>query len=130
MGAQKFSVKLPESVRFPEGVNGEDLVRHLIAWYFYSCGNNEYAIELTGETPVEVEKKLLEFGFSRKWMNRMDSETIRKRIEAMEIVKEADALAEQRVNEGWEAEDFKKDFLHIQKEIADTLKQKGDVQGK
>ena len=56
MGAQKLSVKLPESVRFPEGVNGEDLVRHLIALYFYSCRNNESAIELTGKTPVEVEK--------------------------------------------------------------------------
>jgi len=63
-------------------------------------------------------------------MNRMDSETIQKRIEAMEIVKEADALTEQRVNEGWEEEDFKRDFLHVQKEIADILKQKGNEQRK
>jgi hypothetical protein len=130
MAIQKLSMNLPESVRFPEGVNGEDLVRHLIAWYFYSCGNSEDAIKLTGETPVEVEKKLLEFGFSSKWMNRMQSETVRKRVEAMEIVKEADALAEQRVNEGWEEEDFKRDFLDVQKEIAGILKQKGDEKGK
>jgi hypothetical protein len=130
MALQKLSVRLPESIRFPEGVNGEDLVLHLIAWYFYSCGNSEYAIELTGETPVELEKRLLEFGFSRKWINRMDSETIRKRVEAMEIVKEADAMAEQRVKEGWEEEDFKQDFLRVQKEIADILKQKEDGKGK
>lgn len=130
MAMQKLSVKLPESIRFPEGVNEEDLVLHLIAWYFYSCGNSEYAIELTGETPIELEKKLLEFGFSRKWIKRMDSDKIRKRVEAMEIVKEADALAEKRVKQGWEEEDFKRDFLRVQKEIAGILKQKEDEEGK
>ncbi len=130
MAMQKLSVKLPESIQFPEGVNEEDLVLHLIAWYFYSCGNSEYAIELTGETPIELEKKLLEFGFSRKWIKRMDSDKIRKRVEAMEIVKEADVLAEKRVKEGWEEEDFKRDFLRVQKEIADILKQKEDEEGK
>ena len=130
MAMQKLSVKLPESIQFPEGVNEEDLVLHLIAWYFYSCGNSEYAIELTGETPIELEKKLLEFGFSRKWIKRMDSDKIRKRVEAMEIVKEADVLAEKRVEEGWEEEDFKRDFLRVQKEIANILKQKEDEEGK
>ncbi len=130
MAVQKLSVKLPESIRFPEGVDGEDLVLHLMAWYFYSCGNSEYAIELTGESPFELERKLLELGFSSKWITRMNSDTIRKKVEAMEIVKEADAVVEQRVKEGWEEEDFKQDFLRVQKEISGMLKQKEDEERK
>lgn len=53
----------------------------------------------------------------------MDSETIEKRVAAIDIVKEADALAKQRENEGWQEEDFKRDFLHVQEEIAGLLKQ-------
>lgn len=126
MALQTLSVKLPESIQFPEGVDGEDLVRHLMAWYFYSCGNSDYAIALTGESPIEVENKLLKLGFSRKWIARMNSEKIRKKVDATEIVREADALAEQRVQEGWEEEDFKKDFLRVQQEIAEILSQKED----
>ena len=130
MQVQKVSVRFPEPVQFPEGVDGEDLILHLIAWYFYSLGNSEYAFKLTGESPIELEKKLLGFGFSKKWLSRMDSETIRKRVEAMEIVKEAEALAQQRVEEGWEEEDFKTDFLRLQGEIAEILKKKEDEKGK
>ncbi len=54
----------------------------------------------------------------------------KKRVEAMEIVKEADALSEERVKEGWKEEDFKRDFLRVQKEIANILKQKEDEEGK
>ena len=121
MTLQKLSVKFPEPIQFPEGVDGQDLVLHLIAWYFYSLGNSDYALKLTGESPIELEKRLLEFGFSRKWINRMDSEAIRKRVEAMEIVKEADALARQRIKEDWQEEDFKQDFLRVQGEIAEIL---------
>ena len=130
MSLQKLSVKFPEPIQFPEGVDGEDLVLHLIAWYFYSLGNSDYALKLTGESPIELEKKLLEFGFSRKWIDRMDSEAIRKRVEAMEIVKEADALAQQRINEGWEEEDFKNDFLRVQGEIAEILSKREDEKRK
>lgn len=130
MPLQKLSVKFPEPIQFPEGVDGQDLVLHLIAWYFYSLGNSDYALKLTGESPIELEKKLLEFGFSRKWIDRMDSEAIRKRVEAMEIVKEADALAQQRINEGWKEEDFKKDFLRVQGEIAEILSKREDEKRK
>ncbi len=126
MAPQTLSVKLPASVQFPEGVDGEDLVRHLIAWYFYSCGHSESAMELTGESPLELENKLLKLGFAGKWLARMNSENIRKRVEAMDIVKEADALAEQRQKSGWNDEDFKQDFLRVQQEIAGLLKQKED----
>jgi hypothetical protein len=130
MQMQKLSVKFPEPIQFPDGVNGEDLVLHLIAWYFYSLGNSDYALKLTGESPIELEKKLLGFGFSRKWLNRMNSESIRKRVEAMEIVGEAEALAQERVKNGWEEEDFKKDFLRVQREISEILKKKEDEKGK
>jgi len=73
---------------------------------------------------MELEKKLLELGFSRKWLSRLDSRTIQRRVEAMEMVKDADTLAEQRVKEGWKEEDFKQDFLRVQKEIAEILKEK------
>ncbi|MGD2087324.1 MAG: hypothetical protein PVH61_14155 [Candidatus Aminicenantes bacterium] len=130
MSLQKLSVKFPEPIQFPEGVDGQDLVLHLIAWYFYSLGNSDCALKLTGESPIELEKKLLEYGFSRKWIERMDSGSIRKKVEAMEIVKEADALAQQRINEGWEEEDFKKDFLRVQGEIAEILSKRKDEKGK
>jgi hypothetical protein len=130
MTLQKLSVKFPEPIQFPEGVDGQDLVLHLIAWYFYSLGNSDYALKLTGESPMELEKKLLEYGFSRKWIARMDSGSIRKKVEAMEIVKEADALARQRINEGWQEEDFKKDFLRVQGEIAEILSKKADEKAK
>jgi len=130
MTLQKLSVKFPEPIQFPEGVDGQDLVLHLIAWYFYSLGNSDYALKLTGESPIELEKRLLEYGFSRKWIERMDSGSIRKKVEAMEIVKEADALAQQRINEGWQEEDFKKDFLRVQGEIAGLLSKEEDEQGK
>lgn len=129
MSSQTLSVKLPDSVHFPDGVDGEDLVRHLIAWYFYSCGNSQFAIELTGESPLELETKLLRLGFSSKWLSRMDSESIQKRVEAMDIVKEADALAEQRRKAGWKEEDFKQDFLRVQREIAGILMQKENAKG-
>jgi hypothetical protein len=130
MTLQKLSVKFPEPIQFPEGVDGQDLVLHLIAWYFYSLGNSDYALKLTGESPIELEKKLLEYGFSRKWIERMDSCSIRKKVEAMEIVNEGDALAQQRINEGWEEEDFKKDFLRVQEEIAEILSKEEDEKGK
>jgi hypothetical protein len=130
MPVQKLSVRFPEPIQFPEGVDGEELILHLIAWYFYSLGNSENALKLTGESPVELEKKLLEFGFSRKWLERMDSETIHKRVEAMEIVKEAEALAEQRVKQGWTDHDFKQDFLHVQGEITGFLEKQQDGKGK
>ncbi len=60
----------------------------------------------------------------------MDSDKIRKRADALEIVKEADALAEQRVKEGWEEDDFKQDFLRVQKEIAEIIKKKEDEKKK
>ncbi|MCP5045947.1 MAG: hypothetical protein GY940_02175 [bacterium] len=126
MPLQELSVKIPESVRFPEGIDREDLLLHLIAWYFYSSGNNQSAVELIGESPIELENKLLEFGFSRKWLTRMDSDKIRKKAEALEIVKEADALTEQRIKEGWEEDNFKQDFLRVQKEIAEIIKKKGN----
>ncbi len=130
MPVKKLSVSFPVPVQFPEGVDGEDLILHLIAWYFYSLGNSEKALKLTGESPLELEKKLLEFGFSRRWINRMDSETIRKKVEAMELGKEAEALAKQRVQEGWTDEDFKQDFLHVREEINEFLKKQQDGKGK
>lgn len=130
MPLQKLSVKFPVPIQFPEGVDGEDLAIHLIAWYFYSLGNIEYALKLTGESPLELEKTLLEFGFSRRWLHRMDSETIKKRVEARELVKEAKVLAEQRVKQGWEVQDFKQDFLRVQGEIAEILKKQQDGKGK
>ena len=117
MPLQKLSVRFPEPIQFPEGVDGEALTIHLIAWYFYSLGNYEYALKLTGESPLELEKTLLEFGFSRRWLHRMDSEKIKKRVAARELVKEAEALAKQRIKEKWEEVDFKKDFLRVQEEI-------------
>ncbi len=129
MTLQKLSVKFPEPIQFPEGVDGQDLVLHLIAWYFYSLGNSDYALKLTGESPIELEKRLLEYGFSRKWIERMDFGSIRKKVEAMEIVKEADALARQRISEGWQEEDFKKDFLRVQGEIAGLLSKEEDEKG-
>lgn len=130
MPLQKLSVRFPEPIQFPEGVDGEDLAIHLIAWYFYSLGNIEYALKLTGESPLELEKTLLEFGFSRRWLHRMDSEKIRKRVEARELVKEAEALAKQRVKQGWEERDFMRDLLRVQGEIAETLKKQRDGKGK
>lgn len=129
MSSQTLSVRLPDSIHFPDGVDVEDLVRHLIAWYFYSCGNNEFALKLTGESPLELENKLLKLGFSSQWISRMDSESIRNRVEAMDIVKEADDLAEQRVKAGWKEDDFKKDFLRVQREIAGILMQREHGKG-
>jgi hypothetical protein len=130
MPLQKLSVRFPVPIQFPEGVDGETLTIHLIAWYFYSLGNTEYALKLTGESPLELEKTLLECGFSRRWLHRMDSETIRKRVGARELVKEAEALAELRVKQGWEEQDFKQDFLRVQGEIAEILKKQQDGKGK
>jgi hypothetical protein len=85
-------LKFPGLVQFPEGVDGEDLVLHLIAWYLYSCGNNESALKITGESPIELEKKLLELGFSRKWLSRLNSRTIQRRVEAMTIRRQVNPI--------------------------------------
>jgi hypothetical protein len=59
----------------------------------------------------------------------MESDTIIKRVEVKELVKEAKTLAEQRGKHGWEEQDFKQDFLRVQGEIAEILKQQ-DGKGK
>jgi len=122
MPVQKLSVKFPEPIQFPEGVDTENLLLHLIAWYFYSVGKSESALKLTGESLLEVEKKLLDFGFSNRGINRVNTEKILKRVDAMKIVQDAETLSEQRVKQGWTDHDFKQDFLKVQEEITKSLK--------
>jgi hypothetical protein len=60
----------------------------------------------------------------------MESDTIIKRVKEKELVKEAEALAQQRVKHGWDEQDFKQDFLRIQGEIAEILNKQQDGKGK